>query len=152
MVSDATLEIRAADQSDLNTLQDLYAHFDRTDDVPLQGAAADTAYTAMLNHPGLTLFGGFLGTEMVATCTLVVIPNLLRSGMPYALIENVVTHSLYRAKGYGRAVLQHAVAKAKAQGCYKVMLLTGSKRPEIHTFYEKSGFEQNKTGFQIRFI
>ncbi len=151
-MADAGLEIRAASLSDLATVQDLYAHFDRTDDPPLQGAAAETACTAMLNHPGLTLFGGFLGPEMVATCTLVVIPNLLRGGMPYALIENVVTHSLHRTKGYGRAVLQHAVAMAKATGCYKVMLLTGSKRPEILKFYERSGFEQNKTGFQIRFI
>ncbi len=42
---------------------------------------------------------------MVATCTLVVIPNLTRGGTPYALIENVVTHTDHRNKGYwqGRA-------------------------------------------------
>jgi hypothetical protein len=30
------------------------------------------------------------------------------------------------------------------------MLLTGSKNPATLSFYEGAGFEQSKTGFQIR--
>lgn len=32
----------------------------------------------------------------------------------------------------------------------QVMLLTGLKRPAILKFYQDAGFDQNKTGFQIR--
>jgi GNAT superfamily N-acetyltransferase len=79
-----------------------------------------------------------------------VIPNLTRGGAPYALIENVVTDSAHRNRGYGKAILKDATEAAWRAGCYKVMLLTGSRRPAILKFYQDAGFEQNKTGFQIR--
>ena len=86
----------------------------------------------------------------MASCTLIVIPNLTRGGKPYALIENVVTHAGYRGRGYGTSIL-HAAAKAAWDvGCYKVMLMTGSKQPSTLKFYENAGFEQTKTGFQMR--
>jgi GNAT superfamily N-acetyltransferase len=88
--------------------------------------------------------------SLVTSCTLVVVPNLTRGGLPYGLIENVVTSSKHRKQGYGAAVLKHAFAEAWKHGCYKIMLLTGSKTPATLKFYEGVGFEQNKTGFQIR--
>jgi len=88
----------------------------------------------------------------VASCALVVVPNLTRSGTPYALIENVVTHAGFRKCGFGRALLAEAVDAAWVAGCYKVMLLAGSKSPDILRFYEGAGFAQSKTGFQIRRI
>ncbi len=54
--------------------------------------------------------------------------------------------------GYGRAVLRKAVATARENGCYKVMLMTGRKDEGTLTFYEKVGFERGmKTGFCIKF-
>lgn len=70
--------------------------------------------------------------------------------MPYALIENVVTHPDQRNAGHGKAILAEAATLAWAAHCYKVMLLTGSQRPAVHSFYLSAGFEQSKTGFQIR--
>ncbi|MFM7304986.1 MAG: GNAT family N-acetyltransferase, partial [Alphaproteobacteria bacterium] len=32
----------------------------------------------------------------------------------------------------------------------KVMLMTGSRQPSTLKFYENAGFEQTKTGFQMR--
>ena len=49
-------------------------------------------------------------------------------------------------------VLKHAIATAWKHDCYKVMLLTGSKNPATLKFYSDVGFEQNKTGFQIRHL
>jgi GNAT superfamily N-acetyltransferase len=70
--------------------------------------------------------------------------------MSYALIENVVTAASHRKRGFGRALLERAVSIAWEHGCYKVMLLTGSTEPATLAFYRGVGFEQNKTGFQIR--
>lgn len=87
---------------------------------------------------------------MVASCTLVVVPNLARGGKPYGLIENVVTHGDFRNRGFGRKLLDAASDAAWLADYYKVMLMTGSKRPETIRFYLRSGFEQSKTGFQKR--
>jgi GNAT superfamily N-acetyltransferase len=79
-----------------------------------------------------------------------VIPNLTRHGKPFALIENVVTHGAWRRRGFGAALLKAAADRASWCGCYKVMLMTGSKESGTLAFYEKAGFEQSKTGFQMR--
>jgi GNAT superfamily N-acetyltransferase len=139
-----------AGAGDLAAVQELYRHLNPADPQP-GGAAARLAWRGVLSHPGLTVFlGESADGTPVATCTLVVVPNLTRLGHPYALIENVVTHGDHRGHGYGRAMLDAAVAAAWAADCYKVMLLTGSKRPETLRFYAGAGFEQNKTGFQVR--
>jgi GNAT superfamily N-acetyltransferase len=86
--------------------------------------------------------------KLVASCVLIVIPNLTRGAKPYGLIENVVTHAEYRKKGIGRAILQYALSSAWEHQCYKVMLLTGRKDEATLRFYENSGFIGGvKTGF-----
>ena len=95
-------------------------------DVALDPALAETRFAAMLSHPGLQVFVGFSGESPAATVTLNVIPNLTRSGASYALIENVVTATRYRKRGYAASLIEHAVETAWNAGCYKVMLLTGS--------------------------
>lgn len=101
-------------------------------------------------YRGSEVFVGVADGNVVATCTLVVIPNLTRGGMPYGLIENVVTAPAHRRRGHGQAVLRHAVESAWRAGCFKVMLMTGAKDPATLRFYENAGFEQSKTGFQVR--
>lgn len=106
--------------------------------------------TELERYPGSALLVGLLDGVPVATCTLIVIPNLTRQAMPYALIENVATDRRHRRQGFGTAILHEASHRAFAAGCYKVMLMTGSKDPAVLRFYEKAGFEQSKTGFQMR--
>lgn len=77
--------------------------------------------------------------------------ELNTSGRPFGLIENVVTYSEYRNRGYGTAILQKAVETAKENNCYKVMLLTGRKEKSTLRFYERARFERGvKTGFVKR--
>lgn len=116
-------------------------------------ASPDDAVAALdqlRRYEGSVVLVGVIGDAPVTTCTLVVIPNLTRGAKPYALIENVVTHADHRGAGFGRAVLDAAVERAWDAGCYKVMLMTGSKNPATLAFYEAAGFEQSKTGFQVR--
>ena len=67
---------------------------------------------------------------------------------PYAFIENVVTHSDYRGRGYATACLNYARQIAVENNCYKMMLLTGSKKEETLNFYKKAGYNsEDKTAF-----
>lgn len=84
----------------------------------------------------------------MSSATLVVVPNLTHGCRPYALIENVVTHADYRGRGYATAVMAAAELAARGAGCYKIMLLTGSKAESVLGFYEKCGYNRrDKTAF-----
>ncbi|HWU49402.1 MAG TPA: GNAT family N-acetyltransferase [Asticcacaulis sp.] len=143
------LKVRFADSGDLPALLQLYRHLDPDDAATALDDALKNRELLRL-YPGSGIIVGCVAETLVATCTLVVIPNLTRGGAPYALIENVVTDAARRKKGYGKAVLKAATEAAWRSGCYKVMLLTGSQRPETLKFYQAAGFEQSKTGFQMR--
>ena len=101
-------------------------------------AFSEADFRAVLDHPGTTIFGA-AAPDLVAMCTLHVLPNVTWSGRPYALIENVVTGAAHRGQGFGRAVLGAATDHAWTAGAYKIMLLTGQKRGAAG-FYEACGF------------
>jgi GNAT superfamily N-acetyltransferase len=143
------LLIRSLEQADLPALLELYRDLNPSDP-PLALADATSAWRQLSNYAGSAIFVGVIEKALVTSCTLVVVPNLTRGGLPYALIENVVTSSKHRKQGHGAAILKRAIAEAWKHDCYKVMLLTGSKNPATLKFYSGVGFEQNKTGFQIR--
>ena len=141
--------VRLARQSDLPAIMALYR--DLSHGAPLAAdEAAPRIWAELLARPGVQVWVAELDGEPAATCTLIVTPNLTRGGRPYALIENVVTRAHLQRRGLGRAVVRAAIDSAFAQGCYKVMLLSG--RPEaVMLFYESVGFSRGrKTGFEIR--
>ena len=80
--------------------------------------------------------------KLVSTCTCVIIPNLTYDQRPYAVVENIVTHSDHRAQGYATACLQQAQRVAEAANCYKISLATQSKLESTHKFYEKLGYDK----------
>jgi len=145
----SALSTRPASRADLPQLLALYPHLNPADPIPPLDIA-ERRLEELQKYPGSAVFVGLADRAIVTSCTLVVIPNLTRGGQPYGLIENVVTHADYRGRGFGKQVLQAAVAAAWAADCYKVMLLTGSKNPSTLAFYAAAGFAQSKTGFQIR--
>ena len=80
-------------------------------------------------------------TRIAASCLLVTAPNLLRQGRRHGFLENVVTHPDYRGRGFGRAVVNAALASAWEQDCFHVFLQSGRADPRVHRFYETCGFE-----------
>lgn len=131
------------------SLQDLYRSLNPGDPA-LDSNEAASILDRLALYPGSAVLLGVDRDVPVATCTLIVIPNLTRGGAPYSLIENVVTHPGKRRRGYGKAILADALARSWRVGCYKAMLLSGSNDPGTLGFYRSAGFEQSKTGFQIR--
>jgi GNAT superfamily N-acetyltransferase len=143
--------IRQLRADELSTLLELYRHLHRADE-PLPPPPVVTAtWQAILSNPSCRTLGGFIAETLVSSCALTVIPNLTRACRPYGLIENVVTHPDHRRKGHAKALLGEALREAWAEGCYKVMLLTGRKDEAIFRFYESAGFDRHaKQAFVAR--
>ena len=86
--------------------------------------------------------------RIVSSCVCVIIPNLTRGQRPYAFIENVITDITCRGRGLATACLDFARDIARREGCYKMMLLTGSKQQSTLDFYTRAGYNSNdKTAF-----
>ena len=90
--------------------------------------------------------------KIVSSCVCVIVPNLTRNIRPYALIENVVTHSDHRGKGYATECLNYAKEIALRANCYKMMLLTGSKRESTLHFYGKAGYNSTDKTALIQWL
>ena len=86
--------------------------------------------------------------KIVSSCTVVIIPNLTHNVRPYAFVENVVTDINYRKKGKASKFLDYAKKIANENNCYKIMLLTGSKKESTLNFYKQAGYNmKDKTAF-----
>ena len=86
--------------------------------------------------------------KIISSCVCVIIPNLTHNQRPYALVENVITDEMYRKRGLAKQCLNYARDIAVKANCYKIMLLTGSKKESTLAFYEKAGYNQkDKTAF-----
>ena len=140
--------IREIKKNEMNKLLELYTHLHRKDAPLPEESKLLSIWEEITTNPRLYYFVLEHDNELISSCTLSIIPNLTRGGRPYGLIENVVTHANYRRRGFGSSILKYALEVAWKNQCYKVMLLTGSKDPAIHYFYEKTGFQKGvKTGF-----
>ena len=86
--------------------------------------------------------------KIVSSVVCVIITNLTHNQRPYAFIENVITDENYRGRGLATKCLNYAKEIAQKENCYKMMLLTGSKRESTLNFYRKAGYNsEDKTAF-----
>lgn len=141
------LSIREIKTSELELLLELYTQL-HNNPMPAINLKLETLWNEIMADKNHHIIGGFAEGKLVCSCVIVIVPNLTHEQRPYALIENVITHDIYRNKGYGTAVLKYAKDLAEKENCYKIMLMTGSKKEETIKFYERAGFNKNdKTAF-----
>ena len=141
---------REAGPDDLQAVLRLYRQLQPEDPVLRDGSDA-AAFARILGSPGLHLFVLEADGAVVATTYLNVIPNITRSASPYAVIENVVVDEASRGTGLGKEIMAATLRAAWDAGCYKAMLLTGSRRPATHAFYRACGFSPDaKTAYLAR--
>jgi GNAT superfamily N-acetyltransferase len=141
---------REAAPGDFDQIMGLYRQLQPSDPVLEDGADA-AAFKQILDSPLLCLFVLDNDGTIVATTYLNVIPNLTRSAAPYAVIENVVVDKTLRGTGLGKRLMAATLQAAWDAGCYKAMLMTGSRNPATHGFYRACGFSaDSKTGYIAR--
>ena len=130
---------REARSGDYEGVLHLYRQLHPADPV-LQDGSDVAAFEEILGSPGLHLFVLELDGVVVATTYLNVIPNVTRSASPYAVIENDVVEESLRGTGLGKQIMDGTLRAAWKAGCYKAMLMTGSRNPATHSFYRACGF------------
>lgn len=139
--------VREVRPEDLDALLELYMHLHEKD-IPARTVEREALWNRLLADRNYHIIVAEREGLLCASCTLVVIENLTRGLRPYALIENVVTRREYRRQGLASECLKQAEELAKAEHCYKIMLLTGAKEAHTLRFYEKAGYDRHeKTAF-----
>ena len=139
--------VREARREDLDSLLKLYL-FLHEERIPDHDRHLTETWEQILGDRKHHLIVNEVGGQIVSSCVCVIIPNLTRNVRPYAFIENVVTHADHRGKGYAGECLDYARQIAEKENCYKMMLLTGSKKAGTLHFYEKAGYNSSdKTAF-----
>jgi len=139
--------VRLALSSDLEKILELYLDL-HEDSIPEDSEKRRTVWEKILESEDYNLIVNEVDGEIVSSCTCVIIPNLTRNLSPYALVENVVTKKRFEGHGYAGECLEYAKNKAIENGCYKIMLTTGSHDERTHNFYRKCGYtSEGKTAY-----
>lgn len=139
--------VREIKENELFDLLELYLNLHESS-VPKMTEHLKSVWDTIINDNNHHIIVNEQDGKIVSSCVCVIIPNLTRNVRPYAFVENVVTHSDYRGKGYATDCLNYAKELAKKAECYKMMLLTGSKEDSTLNFYTKAGYNStDKTTF-----
>ncbi|MBP3428729.1 MAG: GNAT family N-acetyltransferase [Clostridia bacterium] len=139
--------VREACEYELGEVLELYLHL-HEDTVPGMTEHLQHTWETIVQDPNHHLIVNEVDGRIVSSCVCVIIPNLTRGVRPYAFIENVVTHADYRGRGYATDCLDYAREIAVQANCYKMMLLTGSKKESTLAFYARAGYNStDKTAF-----
>ncbi len=149
MKANSLEEVRLIKNTELDKLLSLYNQLHPEDPKP-DNRFLSQLWNEITHDPNLFYIVATVGDVIVSSCTLAIIKNLTRGARPYGIVENVITDRNYRNMGYGSSVLKKAIELATENNCYKVMLMTGSKKEATLNFYQKAGFRKDiKTGFLI---
>ena len=91
--------VREIRENDLNNILELYLHL-HEDSIPEMSEYLKNTWNTILQDENHHIIVKEVDGKIVSSCVCVIIPNLTRNIRPYAFVENVVTHSDYRGKGY----------------------------------------------------
>lgn len=139
--------VREISENDLNGLLELYTQL-HNNPFPDNDSNVISIWKDIIKDKNHHIIVMEENGRIVSSCVCVIIPNLTHEQRPYALIENVITDTEHRKKGYATACLDLAKEITLRENCYKIMLMTGSKQESTLKFYENAGYNKNdKTAF-----
>lgn len=140
-------KIREINENDFDGLSELYTHLHNNKPIVCNEENTNI-FKQILSDKNHHIIVADCDGKIVSSCVCVIVPNLTHNQQPYAIVENVVTHKEYRNQGLASGCLDFAKNIALDNNCYKMMLLTGTKKRSTHKFYQKNGYNRfEKTGY-----
>lgn len=143
------LVIREATEDDLPSLLGLHAELEMDDSRVLSLDQAREIFARLKHYPNYRIYLAVMDGEIVGTFALLIMDNLAHLGAPSGIVEDVVVKAAYRSRGIGRQMMEHAYARCKEAGCYKMALSSNLKREAAHRFYERLGFKKHGYSYVI---
>lgn len=143
------ISIREAGESDLGRVLEIYrdSGLDRLRSLSVEDAGA--VFKRFAGYPWYRLYVVEMEGEVVGTYALLIMDNLANGGAPSGIVEDVAVAMKAQRQGIGRAMMEHAMAECRRQGCYKMSLSSNEIRIEAHKFYESLGFVRHGFSFRI---
>lgn len=140
-------KVREIEDSDFDGLMKLYMQL-HDNPFPEKTPEITKLWSRILRDKDHHIIVAETDGEIVSSCVCVIIPNLTHNQQPYAFVENVITDERFRKQGMATACLNYAKELAERENCYKLMLLTGSKKESTLAFYRQAGYNsEDKTAF-----
>jgi GNAT superfamily N-acetyltransferase len=99
-----------------------------------------TALLAQLREPG---------TEAPTPSEAAALLARIQGSTHHRIYEDLVVDVSCRGQGIGRRLIEDALARAAARGCYKLALSSNLRRDAAHRFYERLGFERHGYSFAV---
>jgi len=144
------VSIRQAGEADLPAILRLYGQAGMNHQEALTVDAAAAILRRMATYPDYGVYVASAGAgQVVGTFALLIMDNLAHGGAPSAVVEDVCVDEPLRGHGIGRAMMKHAMERARDRGCYKLTLSSNLARERAHAFYRALGFEPHGLSFQV---
>jgi GNAT superfamily N-acetyltransferase len=142
--------VREARASDVPLLIEILGHGALVDgrEDPADPDSYEAARRAIAATPGCALLVAEVGDEVVGMCQLIEFRHFQVRGGRCAEIESVHVHPRWRGQGIGGQLLEEAVARAVAAGCYRVQLTSNKARTDAHRFYGRHDFVATHEGYK----
>jgi GNAT superfamily N-acetyltransferase len=143
------IDIRRATIGDVPAIMPIIAQMDLDGDAHLPLPEAEEIFTRVSTYGNHEVYVATADSEVVGTFVLLIMHHLSHHGARSVIIDDVVVRDDWRGKGVGRMMMDYAVRRGKALGCYKFMLSSGIRRERAHAFYEDLGFQKHGYSFLL---
>lgn len=143
------VEIEKAQASDLPSIMGLIGQDDMSPDNRLSSQEVEKLFDDFRANPWHELFIAKQQANIIGTFSLLVVQHFSHNGGRSLIVEDVVVKTELQGKGIGRRMMEFAIERGRALGCYKITLSSGAKRTDAHAFYEGLGFQKHGFTFYL---
>jgi GNAT superfamily N-acetyltransferase len=99
--------------------------------------------------PGNAVLVATVDGEVLGMCQLIMFRQVQEQGGRCAEIESVHVDERRRRERIGTVLMEAAIERARAAGCFRVQLTSNTARTDAHRWYTRIGFVPTHTGFKL---